>query len=342
MPEQNKPRIALVGTDSMPGKEVMDVLSRKKFPVKKAEFFDPGVKEEYSKLTQFNQEPRVIHSLDRLIMEELDLIFLAGDKQVNKKIGTQAIKNKVFAIDLSGAFWGQEEVSVIVSGINDREIDQKGCYLVENPHPVTIMLSHILKKAIQKFGIVKTVSFVLQPVSAFGTPGVEELAGQSADILNKGSSRRKVFKAQIAFNLLSQSESVDDDGISQMERRMLSELKRTLKDHQSSISLVQAPVFHGYSVMTYMEFEKEADITSIEGLYRESDDFQFYSPSLECPVSPALTSGKEKIFIGQVKKDIVCPNSYWIWAVADNLTVGSALNAYHIALKMVSRKENST
>lgn len=341
MSVQYKPRIALVGTDSMPGKEIMDVLTRKKFPIKKAEFFDPNVEEKYSKLTQFNGEPRVVKALDYDFLDRVDLVFLASDKKINSQIGTLAEDKKVFAIDLSGAFWEQDEVPVVVSGINDDEILESEHHLVANPHPVTIMLSHILKETVQRFGVKKSVAFILQPVSAFGKPGVEELAGQSADILNRGSSPRKVFRAQIAFNLLSQSESVDESGFSGIERRILSELKRIVRKNEMSISLVQAPVFHGYSAMIYLELDKKADINSVEEAYRKSNLFKCYSPSLECPVSPALTAGKEEIYIGQVKKDIVFPNRFWVWAAADNLTVGSALNAYEIALNMVSDEKNS-
>jgi aspartate-semialdehyde dehydrogenase len=320
---------------------MMDVLSRKEFPLKKVEFFDPNVEEEYSKLTQFNGDPRVVKALNNAFLDRVDLVFLASEKKINNQIGTQAEKRKVFAIDLSGAFWEREEIPVVVNGINEDELLEPECHLVSNPHPVTIMLSHILKQAAQKLGVKKTVAFILQPVSAFGKAGVEELAGQSADILNRGSSQKKVFKAQIAFNLLSQSESVDESGFSGMEKRILSELKRVVKKNEMSLSLVQAPVFHGYSVMIYIELDKKVDIDTIEETYKKSSLFKFFPPSLDCPVSPALTARKNEIYIGQVKKDMVFHNGFWVWAVADNLTVGSALNAYEIALHMISDEKNS-
>jgi len=325
----------------MAGKEIMDVLMRKKFPIQKADFYDPDIKEEYSKLTQFNGEPRVIHSIDDFSFNRMDLVFMAANKKISQRIGTKAKEKKVFAVDLSGAFWEQEGVPVIVNGVNE-EILKSEPYLVANPHPVSIMMSRIVKEVKKEFGVLKTVAFILQPVSAFGKSGVEELAGQSADILNKGAGNRKVFQAQIAFNLLSQSESVDKSGFSSIERRILSELKRILRNKELSISLVQAPVFHGYSIMIYVELEKKADIKSLEEIYRKSSLFKCYSPSLQCPISPALTAGKEEIYIGQLKKDDIFPNSFWIWAVADNLTVGSALNAYEIALHMISDEKRNT
>jgi len=325
----------------MAGKEIMDVLDRKEFPIQKAEFFDVNIKEEFSRLTQFKDEPRVVKAVDDRFLGRVDLVFLAGDKKVNRQIGTQAEKKKVFAIDLSGAFWEHPDVPVVVNGINDDELSEPDCHLVANPHPVTIMLSHTLKEAAREFGVKKSMAFILQPVSAFGKSGVEELAGQSADILNRGSGDKNVFKAQIAFNLLSQYEPVDENGFSEIERRILSESRRIVKKQEISISLIQAPVFHGYSAMVYMGLDKKADIKSLERIYRESSLFKCYSPSLECPVSPALAAGREEISIGQIKKDTVFDNGFWVWVAADNLTVGSALNAYEIALSMISVEKNS-
>jgi hypothetical protein len=48
-------------------------------------------------------------------------------------------------------------------------------------------------------------------------------------------------------------------------------------------------------------------------------------------ISAVRVAGKDKVFVGQIKKADSVPGGFWIWAVADNLTVGSALNAYGIA-----------
>ena len=67
------------------------------------------------------------------------------------------------------------------------------------------------------------------------------------------------------------------------------------------------------------------------------NNFKFLPPSTACPVSSVTVSGKEHIHVSQIKKEEAFPNSYWIWTVADNLTLGSALNAYEIAQNMLYR-----
>jgi len=60
MKTQTSLRCALVGTDTLPGKGLKDVLDGKKFPVKVMEFHDTDVKEKDSKLTEFQGAPKVI------------------------------------------------------------------------------------------------------------------------------------------------------------------------------------------------------------------------------------------------------------------------------------------
>lgn len=338
MNERKKLKLALVGTDSLRGKEIKDVLGYKKFPLEKIDFFDPDVKEEYNKLTQFQGKPKVIHCLEDDSLLNSDLVFLAADKEINQKYGILAQKQKYQAIDLRETFNSEKEIPIVVAGVNDEIILKKRPDIIANPHPVTVILSHIFYLILKEFGLSKAIAFVLQPVSAFEKSGIEELANQSVDILNSSSLTKKVFKAQIAFNLLSHTEPMDENGFSAVEKQIMIEIKRVLKawDFPLTLSLVQAPVFHSYSIMTYLELKEKAEIQALKDLFKISPYFKLTSPTLSSPASCVSVAGKDKIFIGQIKKEKSLPKSFWIWTVADNLTRGSALNAFEIAKKILS------
>jgi len=333
-----KPRVALVGTDSLRGKELKNILSQKRFPLKDIEFFDPDVEEEFSKLTQFRGEAKVIHHLEKKSLQDIDLVFLASDRSVNQEFGILAPKQEFRAIDLSETFNAKKKIPVIVAGVNDEIIGKEKPHLIANPHPVTIVLSHLFFAVLKEFGLLKAISFILQPVSAFEKPGIEELADQSYSLLSSTSLSKKVFKEQIAFNFLSHTDQGDKDGFSSIEKQITSEIKRVLntRDFLLSLSIIQAPVFHSYSIMTYLELKKKTGIQGLKELFKKFSFFKLPSSTISSPVSVA---GKEEIFIGQIKKAESFPNSFWIWAVADNLTRGSALNAFEIAKKIVSESQ---
>ena len=338
MKTNKKLRLALVGTDSLRGNEIKNVLEQKKFPLKDIEFFDPDVAEEYSKLTQSRGEPKVVHHLDRNSLQGMDLVFLAADKKANREYGLLARDQNFIAIDLSETFNDEEDIPLVVAGVNDDVLAQKKQVLIANPHPVAIILTNILNLVLQKYGILKAIAFVLQPVSAFDKSGIEELASQSTALLGGTSLSKKVFKEQIAFNLLSHTEKPGSHGFSTAEKQVVAEIKRVLgrPNFPLSLSVIQAPVFHTYSIMTYLELEKETDIPGLGSLLKGSPLIELCASSASCSVSSVSVAGKEKIFIGQVKKEEAFPHSFWIWLVADNLTRGSALNAFEIARVLVT------
>ena len=331
--------MALVGTDSFQGKEIKGVLSKEKFPNMSLELFDPEVEEEYSKLTEHQGEPRVIFPLDEEAIKHCDLVFLAADKKTNKRYGALVSNVNFRAIDLSETFNTDKKIPVVVAGVNDRKILEKKPRLIANPHPVTIVLSHVFHALMPEFGLKKAIAMILQPASAFGEPGIGELANQSLDLMNGAALSKKLFKAQVAFNLLSQIEKTDECGFALKEKQVKQEVGRVFdnKNFPLSLSFVQAPVFHTYSILSYLELDKKAEIPLLENIFKQSSYFEFLPPSTACPVSSVTVSGKDKIHISQIKKEKSFPNSFWVWTVVDNLTMGSALNAVEIAQNMIYR-----
>lgn len=325
-------RIALIGVDSFRGKEMKNVLEKKRFPIERIEFFDPGVEQEYSKLTEFLGEPRVVMPLDDASIADSDLVFLASDEHTNRKYGKQAAKNKFVAIDLNETFNEDEKVPLVVAGINHKTVLKKAPALIANPHPVTIILAHFLGVVLQEFHPQKISAFVLQPVSAFYEAGIEELASQSFAVLNSSSVSKKTFKTQVAFNLLPDIGPMDENGFSSAEKQILAETRRVLglPDLPLSLALIQAPVFHTYSIMVHLELEEQTDIKTLSGIFNKSIYFKISPPSSSQPVSSLQVAGKDKIYIGLIKKENTTRDKYWIWMVADNLTRGSALNAFEI------------
>lgn len=331
-------RIALVGSESLQSEEMKNVLEKKNMSLAEMDFYNPEVKEEYSQLTQFRGEPKVIQPLDENSLLGADLAFLASDQKINRKYGRMAAKNDIWALDLCGTFNSEKKTPIVVAGVNDKVVRRAKPGMVANPHPVTIILSQLLHLLIPHFGFKRGAAFICQPVSAFGNPGIEELANQCYDALQGGSIQKKVFKAQIAFNLLSHVGSSGEEGFDLMEDQIVTEVKRVLEDPRLplSLSLIQAPVFFTYSIMIHFELAKKADITDFEDLIKRSSYFKYTPPTPSGPISAISVTGKDTIHIGRIKQEHSLPSCFWVWAVADNLTRGSALNAYEVAEEILS------
>ena len=332
-PKPRKPRLALVGSDSLKGKEILAVIEAKKFPLASFEFYDPAVEKEYSKLSQFRDEAKVVHALTPESLEGLDLVFLAADAKTNLAYGRLAAGKDFRALDLGENFNADPDVPLVVAGVNDAVLRKKKPPLIANPHPATIMLSHLLHSLQGGFGVAQAVAFVLEPVSAYAEEGIQELAEQSFALLGSSSMCKKVFPEQVAFNLLPRTAKPGKNGFSPLENRILAEVRRVLgpKDIPLSLSVILAPIFHTYSIMVHVELSRDIPAAEVEGHLRKNDNFRLPAAGDAGIVSPVTVAGKDRIYIGQIKKDTAIPRGFWIWIVADNLTVGSALNAYGIA-----------
>jgi aspartate-semialdehyde dehydrogenase len=328
-----KPRLALVGSDTLKGKEILSVLTAKKFPLASMEFFDTDVEEEYSKLGQFRGEAKVVHALTPDALEGLDLVFLAAGAKTNLRYGRLAAEKDYRALDLGENFNRDENIPLVVAGVNEDVLRTTKPPLLANPHPAAIVLSHLLAALGAGFGVTKAVAVVLQPVSAYAEGGIQELAEQSYALLGSSAMCKKVFPEQVAFNLLARTAKPERNGFSPLENRVAAEVRRVLAPAKTplSLSIVLAPVFHTYSIMTHVELAGDVPAAEVEGCLKGNDAFRLMAAGDKGTVSPVTVAGKDRIFVGPVRKDPALPRSYWVWAVADNLTVGSALNAYGIA-----------
>ncbi len=335
--KSRKPRIALIGSDTLRGREIASVLAAKRFPAASFELFDPDVEEEYSKLSQFGDEAKVVHGLSPAVLEGLDLVFLAADAATDLRYGGLAAAKGYQAVDLAGTFNADDKVPLVVAGVNDAGLAKARPALVANPHPAAIMLVHILATLRAGFGVHRAVAVVLEPASAYAEEGIQELAEQSTALLGGGSAGHHLFPASLAFNLLARSGRSERKGAVPLETRLAAEVGRVLGPEglPLSVSVVLAPVFHTYSIMTHVALGRSATAADLKACFKASDIFKLPAPGDEACVSPTAVAGKDQIHLGEIKKDPALERGFWIWAIADNLTVGSALNAYGIARALV-------
>ncbi len=333
MSQGKKFRLALIGSESLAGKEIRDVFSARAFPLASFDFFDPDVAEEYSRITEFRDEPKVVHHLEPKALEGIDLVFLAADAATNRTYGELALRGAFQAIDLTGTWSGRPGVPVVVAGVNDRILRKKRTAVVANPHPLTVFTAHLLSAVRQDFGLDRAVVFALQPASAFGEEGIQELIDQSYGTLSGTAVAKKVFRDQAAFNLLARADKPGKDGFSPVEKQVREEVRGVLGGPEFPLSLanVQAPVFHTYAVMSYFETGRPAEPGALEKAFRARSPFKVGTSASTPAVSSVSVAGKDEIHIGLVKQDAASPRNFWVWLVADNLTAGSALNALAIA-----------
>lgn len=257
------------------------------------------------------------------VIKEAKVIILASSGEIELKSVSKVEEEGVFLLDLSNSFNEDENVPLVVDGINHEII--KKAQIIANPHPVSIILSLVVHQLMGKFEIENISSVAFQPVSEYQEEGVEEFINQTVAILNATSVPKKVLKEQRAFDLIPENEK--------NERKIVKELERILGIKSSSVTIIKAPIFHCFAVITFLTIKGEPTVEEIETEFKKNHRFKLLSRH-QTP-TPASVAGRDGIFI-KISKNADFPSRYSIWAVADNFRSGFAKNAVSIIQRIAS------
>ena len=101
-----------------------------------------------------------------------------------------------------------------------------------------------------------------------------------------------------------------------------------------SLTLLQAPVFHGYSLAAYVEMAQSVDTAALSQAL-EGDHIAIPAADEDAP-SNVSAAGQAEIQIS-LKPDPAQPNGVWIWIAADNLRI-AAVTAVECAESMTATR----
>jgi aspartate-semialdehyde dehydrogenase len=143
-------------------------------------------------------------------------------------------------------------------------------------------------------------------------------------LLNFQEFEKKIFNAQLAFNILSEPEAA-----ARTEARVIEQLDEILGKTfpKTVITAVQAPVFHSYAFSMFLQLGEAPAAEQVSAYLRSNPRF-----STDAPIggpSPVSVVGTDKIHVGRVHR-VNQDNTYALWVVADNLRL-AASNAIETA-----------
>jgi len=99
-----------------------------------------------------------------------------------------------------------------------------------------------------------------------------------------------------------------------------------------SLRLIQAPVFHGYSMSIWVEFESLPAVEDLESSLR-SPEIDVRGADFEPPTNVGQ-AGQGGISVGAIEPDRNSADACWFWLVADNLRL-TAENAVAVMRQLI-------
>ena len=332
-------KIAVVGATGNVGREILEILSERNFPV--SEVVALASRNSQGKQVSFGDNKLLeVQVLDDYDFSDTDIALFSPGSSVSKVHAPRAAEQGCVVIDNTLYFRMEEGIPLVVPEVNaDALRDYAIRNIIANPNCSTAQMVVALKPLHAANPIKRVVVSTYQSVSGAGKDAMDELYDQTKALYMHDHKEPKKFTKRIAFNVIPHIDSFMDDGQTKEEWKMVEETKKILDENiQVTATCVRVPVFVGHSESVNVEFTNPITVEEVYDLLENAEGLTVvdrrenggYITPLECV-------GEDGVFVSRIRKDPTVPNGINMWVVADNLRKGAALNAVQIAETLIQQ-----
>jgi aspartate-semialdehyde dehydrogenase len=323
--------VAIAGASGAVGEALVEILQERQFPV--CELALLASERSAGKRIQFNGKSVQIQRLDEFDFSNTQIGLFSAGGSISAEFAPKAAAQGCIVVDNTSHFRNDDDIPLVVSEVNpDRVAEYAPRNIIANPNCSTIQMLVALKPIHDAVGITRINVATYQAVSGAGTSGIEELAGQTAKLLNGQPIEPGKMPAQIAFNAIPQIDTFQENGYTREEMKMVWETRKILEDDSIQVNptCVRIPVFYGHSEAVHIETKTAISVEQARSLLAAAPGVTLLEDQeLATPVEHG--AGTDPVFVSRVRKDISHPNGLNLWVVADNVRKGAALNSVQIA-----------
>ncbi len=329
--KKNKYVVAVVGATGAVGREMIEILGERNFPV--AELVPLATEGSAGERLELNGKHWTVRQLSKDSFKGVDLALFSAGAPRSLEFGPAAVKAGAVVIDNSSAFRMDPKVPLVVPEVNAHAVAGHSG-IIANPNCSTIGMVLVLKPIHDAARIKRLVITTFQSVSGTGKKGMDELAQQTVALLNFKDIETKVYPHQIAFNCLPHIDSFLDNGYTKEEMKMVNETRKIMGDDSIGVTAttVRVPVFRCHSESINIETEKKISANEARAILSAAPNVIVYDDPKKNIYPLAIdVVGKDETYVGRIREDESIPNGINLWLVSDNLRKGAALNAVQIA-----------
>ena len=331
-------KISIVGATGNVGREFLEILYQRKFPIDKL-FLVASKKSEGKKL-KFGQKEIIVEDINKFDFKKCDLVLSSAGGEVASKYLIKAANSGPIVIDNSSYFRMDPDVPLIVPEVNSQDLKKIKKNIVANPNCSTIQMVMALKPLYDFSKIKRVIVSTYQSISGAGRKPMDELFEQTKNIFENKQIKKKFFTKQIAFNVIPHIDNFLENGETKEEWKMRVETKKILdKSIEVFSTCVRVPVFIGHAESVNIEFEKPISDEKAKQILKKSPGVSVVDYRKdEGYITPEECAGEDYVFVSRIRKDETVKNGLALWIVSDNLRKGAALNAVQIAETIIKNK----
>ena len=263
-------------------------------------------------------------------IQENDISLFSAGGERSKEYAKDFINKGSFVIDNSSVFRMNEDVPLVVYGINENEIT-KDSKLISNPNCTTMGLVMALKPLHDRYTLSSMTPVAYQAVSGSGSEALQSLNNETmlGDKLDS-DYKDTYYSNPIARNVIPLAGNLTDNGYSDEEMKFVHESRKILAIPNLIVepSNARVGVRTGHGTFCSAVFENEIDVKECAELLRNFDGLEVWNESLPTPID---VEGKNEVLVSRLRQGLSSKNILNFWVVSDNLLKGAALNAVQIA-----------
>ena len=323
--------IAIVGATGAVGAELLDVLTRRAFPVGQLRLLASA--RSAGKSLHFRGEEIAVEELADKSFAGIDLAFFSAGGDLSRKFVPVAVDAGAVVIDNSSVFRMDPEVPLVIPEINGADTRaHRG--IIANPNCTSAVALMALYPLHLAFGLRRIFASSYQAVSGSGARAIAELKRQTKEASEDRPATNEVYPHPIAFNVFPHVDAFLEDGYTKEEMKMQNEGRRImhLPEFRASVTCVRVPVYRAHSVAISAEFERAVDLDEAREVLAKAPGLDLLDdPKRNLYPMPLAAAGKDNCQVGRVRLDCALENGLAFWVSGDQLLKGAALNAVQIA-----------
>ena len=329
--------VAVVGATGNVGREILNILEERNFPVKDIHVL-ASPRSAGSTLLYRGQD-EVVRDLAEFDFSRADIALFSPGAKVSSVYAPKAAAAGCVVVDNTSFFRMDPDVPLVVPEVNPQAIaEYTKKRIIANPNCSTIQMVMVLKPIHDAAVIQRVVVSTYQAVSGAGKEAMDELFEQTRAIFATTLNvKPKIFPKEISFNLIPQIDVFLENGYTKEEMKMVNETKKILDPAiRLTATAVRVPVFNCHSESISIETEKPLTPAQAREILSRFPGIEVIDdPSRLHYMTPREAAGKDATYVSRIRTDESVKNGLNLWVVSDNLRKGAALNAVQIAEVLV-------
>ena len=326
--------VAVVGATGAVGETMLSILAERDFPVGKV--YALASSRSAGSRVEFRGKYLVVQDLATFDFSQVQIGLFSAGGDISAEYAPKAGAAGCVVIDNTSHFRYDDDVPLVVPEVNPHAVaGYTKRNIIANPNCSTIQMLVALKPIYDAVGIERINVCTYQAVSGTGKNAIEELAGQTAALLNAKEVKCDVYPKQIAFNVLPHIDVFQDNGYTKEEMKMVWETKKIFEDEDIQVNptAVRVPVFYSHSEALHIETREKISAEQATALLNKAPGVVVLDGREDGAYPTAVTeaAGQDPVFVSRIREDISHSKGLDMWVVADNVRKGAALNSVQIA-----------